>query len=215
MLRFNSALYLDNQGRLLDSYDKMHPVLIGEYLPMGKLLPWLYALTPMGGGVEKGAAPKCFKIGGVKLAPHICFENTVPHLLRRQYRVLQAQGCEPDALVTITNDGWFWGSSLLDIHLAAAVFRAVELRRPLLIAANTGFSAWINCRGQILAQGPRRDTGALVAVVTRAKGASESVYLRWGDLPVGLCAIVCGLLPIAGWWGGRSTRSASAGSGES
>ena len=47
-------------------------------------------------------------------------------------------------LVNLTNDGWFWGSSELDMHLACGVFRAVECRMPLLIAANTGFSAWID-----------------------------------------------------------------------
>lgn len=194
--RFNSALYFDTDGKLLASYDKMHPVLFGEYLPFGKLLPWLYTLTPMRSGVEKGAAPACIDVRGIKLAPHICFENTVPHLLRRQYITLRDQGCEPDALVTITNDGWFWGSSLLDIHLAAAVFRTVELRRPLLIAANTGFSAWINDRGQVLARGPRRATGAVVAKVACANGPNGSVYLRWGDLPVGFCSAVCGYLAL-------------------
>ncbi len=50
----------------------------------------------------------------------------------------------PDVLVNLTNDGWFWGSSILDLQLDCAVLRAVELRRPFLVAANTGFSAWID-----------------------------------------------------------------------
>ena len=47
-------------------------------------------------------------------------------------------------LINLTNDGWFWGSSILDLQLDCAVLRAVELRRPFLVAANTGFSAWID-----------------------------------------------------------------------
>ena len=66
-------------------------------------------------------------------------------------------------LVNLTNDGWFWGSSELDMHLACGVFRAVECRKPLLIAANTGFSAWIDGDGRIAAQGPRRDADSLLA----------------------------------------------------
>jgi apolipoprotein N-acyltransferase len=196
MQRFNSALYLDTDGTLLDAYDKMHRVLFGEYIPLGNIFPWLYRLSPMGDGLAAGTTPKCFRVGGVRLAPSICFENIVPHLLRRQYIDLRAQGEEPDALVTITNDGWFWGSSLLDVHLACGVFRAIELRRPLLIAANTGFSAWIDPQGRVLKRGPRRDTGVIVASVT-ARGPSKSVYLAWGDVPAGVCAGFCGLLAVA------------------
>ena len=76
---------------------------------------------------------------------------------------MAAEGREPDVLVNLTNDGWFWGSSELDMHLACGVFRAVECRKPLLIAANTGFSAWIDGDGRIQEQGPRRAAGVIVA----------------------------------------------------
>ena len=66
----------------------------------------------------------------MRICPSICFENTVPHLIRRQVRQLKAQATPPDVLVTITNDGWFWGSSLLDLHLACGTFRAIETRLP-------------------------------------------------------------------------------------
>ena len=66
-------------------------------------------------------------------------------------------------LVNLTNDGWFWGSSELDLHLMCGVFRAVECRKPMVIAANTGFSAVIDADGRILFQGPRRDTDVVVA----------------------------------------------------
>ena len=76
---------------------------------------------------------------------------------------MAAEGREPDILVNLTNDGWFWGSSELDMHLACGVFRAVECRKPLLIAANTGFSAWIDGDGRIREQGPRRATDVIMA----------------------------------------------------
>ena len=65
-------------------------------------------------------------------------------MIRAQVAQLRDEVQEPDVLVNLTNDGWFWGSSELDMHLACAVFRAVECRKPFLIAANTGFSAWID-----------------------------------------------------------------------
>ena len=70
-------------------------------------------------------------------------------MIRGQVNALAAEGREPDVLVNLTNDGWFWGSSELDLHLSCGVFRAVECRKPLLIAANTGFSAWIDSDGRI------------------------------------------------------------------
>ena len=86
-----------------------------------------------------------------RIAPNICYETVLPQVIRRQVNALAAEGREPDILVNLTNDGWFWGSSELDMHLACGVFRAVECRKPLLVAANTGFSAWIDGDGNIRA----------------------------------------------------------------
>ena len=78
---------------------------------------------------------------------------------------LPAEWREPDVLVNLTNDGWFWGSSELDMHLVCGVFRAVECRKPFLIAANTGISAWIDANGRIVCRGPKRKTDTLLAEV--------------------------------------------------
>ena len=189
--RYNSAVLLDRQGRIAARYDKMHPVMFGEYVPLGDRFPWLYRLTPMPAGLTPGRAPTVLNVEGVRICPSICFENTVPHLIRRQVLQLNAQGTPPDALVTITNDGWFWGSSLLDVHLACGVFRAVETRLPLLIAANTGFSAWIDARGRLRSRGPRREEGIVTAHIVPE--ARPSPYLVWGDVFAGLCLVVAGL----------------------
>jgi len=65
----------------------------------------------------------------------------------------------------------------------------VECRKPLLIAANTGFSAWIDSDGRILAQGPRRQAGTLLASV--AAEGRHSWYLDHGDWPAGGCLAAC------------------------
>jgi apolipoprotein N-acyltransferase len=203
MKRFNAALFFSAEGELIESYNKMHPVLFGEYVPLGKLMPGLYQLTPMPNGLESGTAPSCIELDGIRLSPCICFENMVPHLIRRQFNQLRSEGCAPDALLTVTNDGWFWGSSLLDAHLACAVFRAIELRRPMLIAANTGFSAWISPSGHIEQQGPRRDTGVVIAEVARAP-TGQSVYAAVGDIAAAVCALFCAILTGLTWFGGRA-----------
>ena len=84
----------------------------------------------------------------------------------------------------------------MDLQLDCAVLRAVELRRPFLVAANTGFSAWINGNGRILAQGPRRATGIVPAEV--APDGRWSGYELWGDGPVSVCALCCLVVAASG-----------------
>jgi apolipoprotein N-acyltransferase len=88
-------------------------------------------------------------------------------------------------MVNLTNDGWFYGSIELDLHLICGVFRAVEFRKPWVIAANTGFSAWIDGSGRIRALGPRHATGLVLAEVR--PDSRRSLYLDWGDWFAGLC----------------------------
>ncbi len=120
---FNSALFVDSQGKPLSQYSKMHPVMFGEYIPLADWFPFLYRVTPLTGGLTTGTKLVSQKLGDFRYAPNICYETVIPHLIRRQVSQLRAQGEEPDVLVNITNDGWFRGSSELDMHLACGVFR--------------------------------------------------------------------------------------------
>src|SRR5205085_810973 len=144
-------------------YDKVHPVMFGEYVPLAEYFPWLYQLSPLPGGLDAGSEARSMQVAGVRVSPSICFESTVPHLIAGQVRKLTAQDAQPDLLINLTNDGWFWGSSELDMHLACGVLRAIECRKPFLVAANTGFSAWIDSDGRIIEQGARRATGYIIA----------------------------------------------------
>ncbi len=119
---FNSALFVDIRGKQLAHYDKMHPVMFGEYVPLAEYLPWLYQLTPLTGGLTSGKEATACEVHGFRFAPNICYETVVPHLIRRQILELRERGQEPDVLVNLTNDGWFWGSSELDLHLRCGVF---------------------------------------------------------------------------------------------
>ena len=79
-------------------------------------------------------------------------------------RDLIQAGDEPDVLVNLTDDGWFWGSSALDCHFATHVFRAIENRKPVVVAANTGFSAVVTGRGEVR-NAPRRSEATLLAKI--------------------------------------------------
>lgn len=195
--RYNTALFVGPNGKVLGRYHKMHLVPFGEYILLGDIFPWVYRLTPMTHGLSAGEKHTVFEVSGVKTAPSICFESTVPHLIRGQIAALRRSGQQPDVLVNVTNDGWFKGSSILDFHLACAAFRAVENRLPVLVAANTGFSAYIDGDGRIVEQGPRRVERVVYAAVKR--DTRDSWYQRLGDLPAGACLLFCVVSAIFGF----------------
>ena len=194
---YNAAIRLDRSGEVASRYFKNHRVMFGEYVPLSDWFPFLQDWSPIGRGLTAGTEPASFQVNDVRFSPNICFESTVPHLVRRQVNQLATEGKDPDVMVNITNDGWFFGTSCLDLHLACNVFRAVEMRKTNLVCANTGLSAEISPYGQILQQGPRRSTETLRAVVRPV--AAGSLYRSVGDLPViflGLGAMVIGLLAL-------------------
>ncbi len=191
---YNAALLADKTGNVIGRYYKTHPVMFGEYIPFGEWLPWLYKITPMSGGLSIGEGPKIYEVGDLKMSPSVCFESTIPHLIRGQLVQLSRAGTPADGLINITNDGWFWGTGMLDLHFRCAVFRAVENRKPILVVANTGLSTFADGNGVIRLRGPRREQQVLVAEV-QADGRM-SVYSLLGDWPAWICAACC--LGLAG-----------------
>jgi apolipoprotein N-acyltransferase len=130
------------------------------------------------------------------MSPSVCFESTIPHLIRGQLAQLARQGTPADALVNVTNDGWFWGTGMLDLHFRCGVFRAVENRKPVLVVANTGISTFVDGSGVIRQRGPRRQPRVLLAEV-QADGRA-SPYQTLGDWPAWLCAAACLGLAVFG-----------------
>ena len=219
--RHNSAVFVRPTDGIAGQYNKIHLVPFGEYIPLMKVLPFMRMFSPYreAGGLDAGSAPALFEFGQWRLAPIICFEDTVPHLVRDIVAAGsdKEQGKQVDVLVNMTNDGWFHGSSELDQHLITAAFRAVECRTPLVRAVNTGISAVIDGDGAICepdryidgdakraddptAKKSSRDpkTGAwhkqvCAAVVHNVPlDSRRSLYVRHGDWFAMFCA-ACGL----------------------
>ncbi len=197
-------MLVDRDGKLLGTYDKHHLVMFGEYVPFSRWFPFLKRLSSLTGAAEAGIGPVALEIGGVFYAPSICYETVIPHVIRRQVATLDASGERPDVLVNLTNDAWYWGSSELDMHLACDVFRAVETRTPLVIAANGGISAWIDRHGQIRAQSPRQKPDVILADVELNRAGPPTLYVRTGDWFAALCLTSCGILAIIGWKSNRN-----------
>ncbi|MBX3442028.1 MAG: apolipoprotein N-acyltransferase [Planctomyces sp.] len=147
---YNSAAFVKPEDGLSGRYDKIHRVPFGEYIPLRETLPFLRSLTPFGDdfGIAAGDAVHVFRHQDWTFLPLICFEDTVPHLVRSMERTAAAER-PVDVLVNLTNDGWFHGSSELEQHLITATFRCIENRTPMVRAVNTGISAFIDGNGQV------------------------------------------------------------------
>jgi apolipoprotein N-acyltransferase len=163
----------------------------------------LYKLTPLAVGSEPGKEAAAVDVSGVCYSPSICFETTLARVIRGLINEARRTGpCNPQVLVNVTNDGWFWGSAELDMHLFCGVFRAIECRKPLLIAANTGFSAWIDSDGRIVRQGRRRAEDVIIAHPRLDR--RSSFYLAYGDVFAWPCLLVSLAAAAVGAWEWRA-----------
>ena len=171
---FNRAYLAGPEGEVLDAYDKVHLVPFGEYVPLKGLLPFVQRLVESAGDFRPGRETAPLFLPGVGAGVLICYESIFPELARAMTR----KGA--DLLVNLTNDAWFGMTSAPYQHFSMAVFRAVETRRPLVRAANTGFSAFIDARGEI--HGATELFSEAVIHRDLALGAPRlTVYARYGD----------------------------------
>lgn len=143
---FNSAFVIDPTGQLAGEYRKRQLVIFGEYMPLAKRFPFLAKVSPTGtAGFTAGLAPAFFSLDslGVRTSVLICFEDVFPHRAREHVRP------GTDFLINITNNGWFGESAAQWQHAAAAIFRAVENRLPLVRCANNGLTCWVDASGAL------------------------------------------------------------------
>src|SRR6516225_10742830 len=174
---FNSILVFGQEGSLVASYDKVHLVPFGEYLPLQPLLEaiGLRQLTRLRGGFDAGATPRpLLHVPGLPpAAPLICYEAI--------FAAAVVEGSErPGLLLNVTNDGWFGDTTGPRQHLHQARVRAVEEGLPLVRAANNGISAAVDPYGRILA---RLDLDARGTIDVGLPAAlAPPPYARLGDI---------------------------------
>ena len=133
------------------------------------IFPWLNRINENAGIFTAGTEVKVFPIpmprrnGGrpytVQAAPLICYEDTVPALARRATK----KGAT--LLVNLTFDTWFGETAAPFQHHLIAAFRAIENRRYLIRASNSGYSAVVDPLGQTIASNPPFVPGTLEAKV--------------------------------------------------
>ena len=159
---FNSVFLVEGGRVAPKRYDKMELTPFGEVMPYISAWPWLEArLLALGArgmsfDLDAGREAAWFETpaagGALRVVTPICFEATSPGLCAR---LAGAPPTPPHLMINVTNDGWFGGSPHgRESHLLHARWRCVELRTPMVRAANTGVSAMIDGRGRVVALGP-------------------------------------------------------------
>jgi apolipoprotein N-acyltransferase len=182
---YNAALLVAKNGLSLQAYRKLHLVPFGEYVPGRNTVPFVARIVgdQVPADFTPGREPTVFRLttDEIRVAPLICFEDTLGELTRQF--VLRGAGL----LANVTNDGWFLRSAGSTQHLQNAIFRCIENRRPLVRAANTGVTCFVNRNGRVTqkledADGNQFIEGVIAGPVEIPVGNEQTFYTRHGEL---------------------------------
>ena len=198
---YNIAALFTERSPMPQTYRKIHLVPFGEYIPFRRSFPpfkWIIGdLVPS--DFTPGTEYTVLKLEhpSINVSALVCFEDTLGELTRRFVQ----RGAQ--LLVNITNDGWFLRSQGAEQHLANAVFRAVENRRPLVRAANTGVTAFIDPLGRVTnafrPDGNPFSEGVLAETIQVPPAtAPQTFYTRHGERFSQACAVLS--LAALGIW---------------
>jgi apolipoprotein N-acyltransferase len=172
----SASLLLDGHGRIAGRYDKQKLLMFGEYLPFGEALPVLHRWSPNSGRFVPGRSHDPLVWRGRRITVLICYEDILPSLVNRM-----VASAAPELLVNQTNDAWFLDSVEPWLHLGLSRFRAIEHRRFLVRATNTGVSAIVDPAGRVVLQGGSFREESLVGQVRFLR--ARTVYQALGDVP--------------------------------
>jgi len=187
---YNAALLVSDAGKRVQVYRKVHLVPFGEYVPGRHTMPLLARIVgdQVPDDFAFGKEHTVFRLSNDKatVAPLICFEDTIGDLTR-QFVLAGA-----NLLANVTNDGWFLRSAGSQQHLANAVFRCAETRLPMVRAANTGVTCFINEFGRITQilrdeNGSQFTEGVLMGEVAIPIDKRTTFYVRHGELFAECC----------------------------
>jgi len=178
---YNSAYLICPTLKTVSKYDKAHLVPYGEYVPFKRWFPFLGKVVAQVGDFQAGEPGKTMPWGKGAIGVQICYEIIFPGLSRAMVKNNAV------LLINITNDAWFGTTGGPYQHFSMTVFRAVENRRALARAANTGISGFIDPAGRILISTPLLEE----AVVTRTLPliSEKTFYTRFGDLFALACLV--------------------------
>ncbi|OPL11498.1 MAG: hypothetical protein AVO39_05315 [delta proteobacterium MLS_D] len=178
----NTAWIVTPDGKVSGRYDKVRLVPFGEYVPLKSVLFFVDKLVTGFADFIPGDRVAPVNTDGLAAGVLICYEGIFPEISRTHVR----EGA--DFLVNITNDAWYGKTSAPYQHMSMIPFRAVENRRSLARAANTGISALVDPLGRVTAVSnlfEREIVSGSLKIST-----IDTFYTEWGDIFVLLCFVV-------------------------
>ena len=189
----NAVFLIDGDGMIRSVYRKRLLIPFAEYLPFASVYPELRAWFPYAQGFSAGDGDGAVTWQSWRIATPVCYEAIHAGFVRNMVREHR-----PHLIVTLANDAWFGDSQEPHIHLTLARLRAIEHRKWIVRATNSGISAVIDPRGYILERTPLMAPATLHGNVQL--DASTTLYTRLGDWPgwLALLAVIGGWL--SPWW---------------
>ncbi len=192
---FNAVQVVNSSGVVVDSYDKVHLVPFGEYIPFDSLLrkTGLQQFVHIPGGFEPGGQRRSMSIPGLPtVAPLICYEAIFSGEVMPQV----AGGQRPSVMLNLTNDGWFGQTIGPYQHFSQTRLRSIEEGLPLVRVANTGISAIIDPYGRIMGSLPLGVSDVLDGPLPQA--IPETLFAEYRQIPF-MIMLLCSMLLAVGF----------------
>ena len=156
---YSGVVLVDPSAQSVRWYGKRHLVMFGEYIPLVSHLPIVRDWIPPGLGIAAGDRAEVFEVGSKNFLPTVCIETAVEHFIPG---LMSQTSASIDAVVTVTNDGWFDATRVVALHRRAAQMVAVRCQTPILSAGNGGPTMVIDRRGLMIRQLDFDESGMVV-----------------------------------------------------
>jgi apolipoprotein N-acyltransferase len=179
---YNSAFLISPEGTISGTYDKVHLVPFGEYVPLRKYLSFMDKIVFGIGDFRAGSGYDPLLLENLKIGVMICYEGIFPEA-GRSYK---EKGVH--MLVNITNDAWYGRTSAPYQHLSMVIFRSIENRLFLVRAANTGISSIIDATGRITSKTELFERTSLQGNIKVLE--IHTFYEKYGDIFAYICLAV-------------------------
>ena len=177
----NSATLLNPLGQRIFTYDKIHLVPFGEYVPLRQWLTFAGRLTADISDFTPGTEYRVGTLPGGRFGVFICYEA----IFHNEVRHFAGNGAE--LLINLSNDGWFGRSAAPAQHLMMARVRAVESRRWMLRDTNNGYTVDVDPYGRVVAELQTDIRGQLDAPYDFRD--DMTLFVRWGDWLAWVCVL--------------------------
>jgi apolipoprotein N-acyltransferase len=182
----NSLLAIDRTGEIIGRYDKLKLVPLGEYIPFYEILGGIInRLSPLDAHLVPGNSKQLFDTPFGRAIVGICYDSAFAEIFRYQ----AANGGE--FMLTASNNAHY-KPPMLDQHHALDVMRAIETDRWAAIATNTGYSAFVNPRGETVWKSGINTYEVRDATIYRRQ--TRTLYVRWGDWLTPVLLVFAGLM---------------------